>query len=237
MASIALTSETHATKTFHPWPHLPRDIKLIILDFWMHMSKPITHRTHPIYTNRLLLSLLTSHEWKDRATKEYYSNGIILERGPGSYTQESRRRDLSSNSYTLRYPKAVVANHVRKLELRLTIPDHLRLPVQDPVFSTLEYRKECNRPPFDLNELSLLVRYSLGSFYDHLSEWQTEFSNIETVTVVVTVKEVYGENRKTRSGRCLKTLIHVRIKHLAESRKIPLRPKTVSVIVKGFACD
>jgi hypothetical protein len=81
------------------------------------------------------------------------------------------------------------------------------------------------------------MRYSLGSFYDHLSEWQNEFSNIETVAVVVTVKEVYGENRKTRSGRCLKTLDHVRIKHLAESCKIPLRPKTVSVTVKGFACD
>jgi hypothetical protein len=141
MTSIALTSETHATKTFHPWPRLPRDIKLIILEFWMHMPKPITHRTHPILTNRLLLPLFTSHEWKDRATKEYYSNGIILKRGSGSYTQESRRRDLSSNPYTLRYPKAVAAKRVRKLELPLKIPDHLRLPVQDPVFSTLEYRK------------------------------------------------------------------------------------------------
>ncbi|KAH5049082.1 hypothetical protein HBH96_203790 [Parastagonospora nodorum] len=109
-----------APKIFHPWQYLPIELKIMILDVPLRLTRAVRFLTHPSHVNRALQSLtLTSKEMRSLALQVYYGNAVMLEP-----VFRSRKLDPQYElRFVLAYPKPVIGALVRRLQLQLQVDD------------------------------------------------------------------------------------------------------------------
>jgi len=264
--TVGAATATH-TSSFYAWNRLPLELKLLVLENFVHRTRPITHRSTIVsaYSLEFLTLLHVNKSLRDLTYRLQYSRGVVLERAPGYYRSKLNSKkyragvvdgfsDLediqrgpeafSLNAYTFQHPKAGVAVFVRRVELRLTIDDKFEL-------WTANLNQICFlRPPVGFNEWFLFLQHKTKQDHERYAEWQHAFSNVESLKLVLNVRSaICSRDSNTRlPGRCFDVDARNpsvypcvdRKRNLLDmfrNTKIFLKPSEVDVVVKGLTCD
>ncbi|KAH7070753.1 hypothetical protein BKA63DRAFT_555785 [Paraphoma chrysanthemicola] len=108
---------------FHPWSRLPNELKLRVLDFRLHLTRPLTEQTHSSHIYRGIRELsLVNKDLRHSALRLYYGNGISLKRHARS------RSRVESSSWCFWHPRPAVGQFAHKMQLQLTVDDSFALP-------------------------------------------------------------------------------------------------------------
>jgi hypothetical protein len=271
MAEEASTTHAATTpRTFHPWPRLPVELQVEILKIMVHRTRPITYRTnlslaHSADFMSLLHASKTIKSWVYRL---HYEKGVILERAPGHYYTSvgDGRQDREdgvkngymsfkhavrsdtiyrTNLYSFQHPKPSVTAMIRRVELRLVVGDDFEL-WKSPAGRMMSWR-----PPYGFNEWLLLVRCETGAEQDQHIKWQTTLLNLQSLTLVVTVKDcrIDSDSVTRWSGRCLLDTANgtwqggppvdreEKLVNMFTDATTALKPTEITVMVKGMTCD
>ncbi|KAH3964440.1 hypothetical protein HBH98_117360 [Parastagonospora nodorum] len=232
-----------APKTFHPWQYLPIELKIMILDVPLRLTRAVRFLTHPSHVNRAFQSLtLTSKEMRSLALQVYYGNAVMLEP-----VFRSRKLDPRYElRFVLAYTKPVIGALVRRLQLQLQVDDGFNfLPGCDAL-----------RPK--TNQWWLLLRLNAGppggSFR---TDWQLSFPNLNSFNLKFDIRRGHwdGDREPEDSAQCLgvhktnsitvpgrrgedKNVLFslLRLEDMLKGTVVMLNTRHFSVEVSGFAC-
>ncbi|KAH5174645.1 hypothetical protein HBH76_229620 [Parastagonospora nodorum] len=171
-----------APKIFHPWQYLPIELKIMILDVPLRLTRAVRFLTHPSHVNRALQSLtLTSKEMRSLALQVYYGNAVMLEP-----VFRSRKLDPQYElRFVLAYPKPVIGALVRRLQLQLQVDDGFN------------FLAGCDALRPKTNQWWLLLRLNAGppggSFR---TDWQLSFPNLNSFNLKFDIRRVFMLNTR-----------------------------------------